>query len=276
MKDEKEEINSDNYFRIVSTLYQNKVYTFTMLGICCLLFIITAIQFWITDYMQAVLHFPEESVFLTFAIVCITAPTAGVLTGGYIVEKLGGYTERKASDICFKTAYLAAIVGLPLPLVNNIPLFIILMWLLLFFGGSIVPGLTGIMLSSIPENNKEIANSMTHFCYNLIGYLPAPFFYGVVCNWTGGRESRYGLAFIMMFTLLGIYFLHYAKKYQNLEEMEIANENNTLHEHWNLENNGSFEFQKNTGNGFRRKRSMMEDARLLSTLYGRISTKNSP
>jgi hypothetical protein len=39
------------------------------------------------------------------------------------------------------------------------------MWLLLFFGGSITPGLTGIMIASIPENSKEIGNSLSQLVY---------------------------------------------------------------------------------------------------------------
>ena len=104
-----------------------------MLAICCLLFIITGIQFWISDYMQTVLHVDHKKVFITFAVVCITAPVFGVLMGGYTIQKLGGYTNRKALEACFKVSILAALSGIFLPLIDNIPLFVICIWLLLFF-----------------------------------------------------------------------------------------------------------------------------------------------
>jgi hypothetical protein len=80
------------------------------------------------------------------------------------------------------------------------------------------------MLSSTPEKTKEIANSITHLCYNLIGYLPSPFLYGLVCKYTGGVKSRYGLAFILLWSYFGVGFLFLAKYYKansgNKKEME--------------------------------------------------------
>lgn len=124
-----------------------------MFGICSLLFIITGIQFWITDYMTEVLLVSQTKVFVSFAIVCISAPTLGVLSGGYMIEKLGGYTDKRALDACFKISIIAACCGIPLPLLNNFPVFVLFMWLLLFFGGSIVPGLTGKLSVNIPRYN---------------------------------------------------------------------------------------------------------------------------
>lgn len=189
-----------------------------MLSICCLLFIITGIQFWISDYMQTVLHMDPKKVFITFAVVCITAPVLGVMVGGYFIQKLGGYTNKAALDHCFKVAILAGASGVCLPIIDFIPLFVILIWLLLFFGGSIVPGLTGIMLSSTPDRTKNIANSITHLCYNLLGYLPSPFLYGLVCRYTGGSHSRYGLAFILLWSFFGVFFLYLAKLYRDKKD----------------------------------------------------------
>ncbi len=186
-----------------------------MLAICCLLFIVTGIQFWISDYMQAVLKIDSKDVFIVFAAVSITAPTFGVLAGGFLITKLGGYTNKTALEACFKISILSALSGMFLPFVDNIPLFVILIWLLLFFGASIVPGLTGIMLSSTNEGAKEVANSITHLCYNLIGYLPAPFLYGLVCEYTGGSNSRYGLGFILLWAYFGVGFLFLSKYYKN-------------------------------------------------------------
>src|SRR5690606_26424215 len=116
---------------------------------------------------------------------------------------------------CFKISILAGASGMFLPLIDNYYIFITLMWLLLFFGGSIVPGLTGIMISSTHDKTKEISNSITHLCYNLFGYLPSPFLYGLVCKYTGGVTSRYGLAFILLWSYFGVgslYLAHYYKQ----------------------------------------------------------------
>lgn len=224
-----------------------------MLAISCLLFIITGIQFWISDYMMLVLKVNPKNVFITFAVVCITAPVLGVIVGGYFIQKLGGYTSPDALNHCFKVSILAAAAGFFLPVIDNIPLFVILIWLLLFFGGSIVPGLTGIMISSAPDKIKEVANSITHLCYNLFGYLPSPFLYGLVCKYTGGSDSRFGLAFILLWSLFGVCFLFLAR---NIKYNYSNNpfDRNSEPKNIDIEN---------------RKKSIEVNA--ISALYGRVS-----
>ncbi len=188
-----------------------------MLSASCLFFVITGIQFWISYYMEIVLEIDKKTVFICFSIVCITAPTLGVVAGGFLIQRFGGYDDSRAIENCLKLGYVAMLISLPIPFISSVPLFVIFIWLLLFFGGSIVPGLTGktkplnlnigIMLCSIPEGIKEVAYSFTHLCYNLFGYLPAPILYGLVNNVTGCEKSRCGLGFLMMFSVLGVGFL---------------------------------------------------------------------
>lgn len=253
LNEEEETNNKTNFFSTLRALYNNKIYLSTVLGICCLLFIITGIEFWITNYMHIILHQDVDKVYVTFAIVCISAPTLGVLIGGYLIEQLGGYTDTRALETCFKCSIIAGGCGMPLPFVNHYWLFTVLMWLTLFFGGAIMPGLTGILLSSIPYDAKEESNSITHMCYNLIGYLPAPVLYGIVCNLTGGNESRWGLIMLMSFTILGMYFLKNAKDDQNLK-----NENEKTRKILNQEL-GFYTFRQ----------SLRKNSHLLSNLYGK-------
>jgi hypothetical protein len=41
------------------------------------------------------------------------------------------------------------ISAIPIPFIDNFVLFCVLLWFLLFFGGSILPSLTGIMLNTV-------------------------------------------------------------------------------------------------------------------------------
>jgi len=59
-----------------------------------------------------------------------------------------------------------------------------LVWGVLFFGGFILPPVTGIMINSVPDNQKASANSIANLCYNFFGYLPAPLIYGFLDTWT--------------------------------------------------------------------------------------------
>jgi MFS transporter, Spinster family, sphingosine-1-phosphate transporter len=69
----------------------NKVFLFVTLATSCLYFVITGIQFWITDYMITILHYNPDTVFITFTTACISGPTIGVFVGGVVTHKLGGY-----------------------------------------------------------------------------------------------------------------------------------------------------------------------------------------
>ena len=88
--------------------------------------------------------------FTAYGLVSITSTLAGVLIGGICVHKLGGYTSKNAFKLCFIMGSLAALTGTPIPFVNNFGLFTTLLWFLLFFGGFIMPSLTG---------NKDLRSS---------------------------------------------------------------------------------------------------------------------
>lgn len=230
--DESDENAQLSYLELISALSKNKVYIFTMLSNCCLLFIITGIQFWISDYMQIILKINPKTVFFSFSITCITAPVFGVMWGGYTISQAGGYTNKAAIETCFHVGCIAAVVAILVPMFDTFVVFVLLVWLLLFFGGSIVPGLTGIMLTSLGDYSKEAGNSITYLCYNLFGYLPAPFLYGLICQYTGGNESRMGLVFLMSISILGVVFLFFARKsrfeVEDIildEEMDLNSEN---------------------------------------------------
>jgi len=106
---------------------------------------------------------------------------------------------------------MAVVSALPIPFVE-FKVFGILIWFVLFFGGCILPPVTGIMLNSVQENKRTSANSIANLCYNLFGYLPAPSFYGMVSSMTSSQSSRipmgcllYSTIFSMSFMLYGIF-----------------------------------------------------------------------
>jgi hypothetical protein len=87
-----------------------------------------------------------------------------------------------------------------------------LYWLLLFFGGFILPPITGVMINSVKEHQKPSANSIANLCYNLFGFLPAPSFYGAISSLTGGVNSRIAMGCLLFSTLFSIGALLYGMK----------------------------------------------------------------
>ncbi len=287
MVDEVEEEGKQKYFSVIKELITNKKYIFTMFGISCMYFVVTGIQFWISDYMREIMNISSSKVYIIFSVVCITAPTSGVLLGGIFIQYLGGYTNKMALNACFKISIIAAGCGIVLPLFNIPAVFVIFMWLLLFFGGSITPGLTGIMIASIPENKKEIGNSISQLFYNLIGYLPSPFIYGLVCKYTGGSKSKWGLVVLVLWGVLGVINLYFAKRYEfednidldndtsdnleneeNIKELFLNNNDNNT----NNENSVQRKLRRrNTGELPIKKYDFKEKSKMITKLFGRIS-----
>ena len=161
---------------------KKQLYVISMLTLCSLFFIITAIQYWISDYMIGVLHVPQSEVFKLFVIVSLSGPSAGLIIGGKISESLGGYTGKNALSFCLVNAIIASVLGIFLPIIDNYKVLIILIWLELFFGSAIVPNLQGLMITSIPQPVRGLGNSMAQLVMNLFGNLPAPILYGYVVS----------------------------------------------------------------------------------------------
>jgi MFS family permease len=218
VKEDEDELHGEklSYLNNLALLWDRKVFVYTMLSISSLYFVVTGIQFWISDYLRAVLMVPMHQVFMSFSIVSITGPTMGVLFGGAVVSRFGGYSSKPALTICLIFGTLASVFGLPIPFLNDFPTLVVFLWLVLFFGGALMPPVMGIMLSSIPKSMRAFGNSAAQILQNMLGYFPAPFVYGMVCKFTGGEKSRWGMILLMFWSLFGIVGLAFAKKHQEL------------------------------------------------------------
>ena len=88
--------------------------------------------------------------------------------------------------------FMAVLVSLPIPFLQNKYFVYFFIWWLLFFGAFILPTMTGIMLNSVKESRRTTANSLATLAYNLFGYLPAPFIYGAISDLYKGDTQFMG------------------------------------------------------------------------------------
>ena len=102
---------------------------------------------------------------------------------------------------------LAALSALPIPFMNDFYHFLTLVWFLLFFGGFVLPPITGIMLNSVTEYQRTSANSFANLSYNLFGYAPAPVFYGMISRLSGYDKSRWPLGCLLYTTIITVFLL---------------------------------------------------------------------
>jgi len=185
-----------SYGQKAMELLRNTEYICLVLSLAAIYFCLAGIQFWMPDYGQVVLGEDPVKVYIYFAFTCITAPTLGVIVCGGVTQKLGGYESPKALKVACCLLVACFGVVLPMPLVTKLDEVLPIVWLLLFCGGYAMPCITGCMLSSVQPHQKTFANSMAYLLYNLLGYLPAPFLYGLISTLTGGAKSKWGMVFI--------------------------------------------------------------------------------
>ena len=153
-------------------------------------FILTGIQYWVTDYLLTELKGDISTVHITFGIVSITGPVIGVIIGGNVTSSLGGFRAKNSLLLAILIAILCVASALPIAFINDFWIFVLLLWFLLFFGGFNIPCLSGIMLECIDTKFKATGNAVANLSYNLIGFLPAPSVYGFVYDYGKGGNAR--------------------------------------------------------------------------------------
>ena len=130
--------------------------TFLSLCLCLsgLYYVVTGIQYWVPDYLKEVVGVSDDVVNIYFTVTCFSGPVSGVVCGGIVTTKLGGYNTMKSFKLIRITGVCAVLCALPIPFLPGFPAVAAFFWLLLFFGGSILPSLTGIMISSVGDYQK--------------------------------------------------------------------------------------------------------------------------
>ena len=177
--------NLGRYLLQAKIVLKNKLYVTLTLGMSSIYFIVTGIQFWITKYLIEILNADQLVVNITFSLISITAPLSGVLFGGTVSDKYGGYkgrNESKALQMCVGFAIVAFIFSFPMGFLFQIFYLSVLLWTFLFFGASIIPIATGIMISTVPKDCQATSSSISQLIFNLFGYFSSPMITGFIMD----------------------------------------------------------------------------------------------
>lgn len=104
-----------------------------------------------------------------------------------------------------------------IPFVGNFYLITSLLWVVLFFGGAMMPGLTGIMMVSVSPYLRAFGNSTGEIIKNIFGYFPSPFVYGLLNSLFGNTA---GIKFLMFWGLWApfLLFLGSVHKYRQMKK----------------------------------------------------------
>jgi len=158
--------------------------------------------------------------FICFAFVAATGPTLGVIVGGRIIDSLGGYYGHanmvRSLRMCAIFGALATFVGLLVSLVDLFWPTVIGLWIVLFFGGCILPPATGMLISVVDPETRPFASAVSMVFYNVFGYALGSILPGIVMGWlkrkAAAEESRdvdirwvevWGMRLILWWSVLG-------------------------------------------------------------------------
>lgn len=189
-------------------LLNSALYMRLVFALSGLYFIVTGIQFWATIYMVEKVGADPLTVKSGFVLTSITGPLIGVFFGGWLIDKLGGYKDDSgqsgvvALKVCSYLGAGAVLFACVAAFSLDFWTVLISIWLVLFFGGAILPALTGIIINAVGEECKNMASSFSMFMYNIVGYAMAPFLSGVVSD--AAKDMIWGWRLIMLMSIPSI------------------------------------------------------------------------
>ena len=188
-----------------------RLYMFLVAAISALFFVVTGIQFWVTNYLasppsQGGLGFPLKDVVIAFALVSATAPILGVVFGGVSVDKFGGYRKKdSALTLCMGYAVLAVVTALVVAFSTSFAALIIFLWLLLFFGGACVPVITGLYVAAVPKDLRALGSAFAMVFMLTFGYCLAPVLCGVLAQ---AISLAWGFRIVLFWSVFAFGFLY--------------------------------------------------------------------
>ena len=177
----------------MSTIGRNRLFLALTLSLSGLYFVVTGIQFWVTDYMttpvsEGGIGIDAGLVVLSFSLSSLTGPTAGVFFGGWYIDRMGGYKDETGAAAagtlkrCTVFGALALAFAIPAAFLSSFWPIQIAMWWVLFFGGALLSPATGVCINSVKPELRAFASALSMFSYNILGYSAAPFVCGVLAE----------------------------------------------------------------------------------------------
>ena len=84
---------------------------------------------------------------------------------------MGGYSKKSFLIFSAITSILAIFPVILLQFVNELTIYTILLWILLFLETSLIPGIQGITIACLPKNIQGLGYSFVIFFNNLLGHF---------------------------------------------------------------------------------------------------------
>ncbi|RNE96694.1 transporter protein [Trypanosoma rangeli] len=186
-------------------LFCNTEYMCSTLAMCSLYFVVTGLQNFVTQYLrEEPFNASMKTIMLGFGGAVVTAPVIGVIVGGILLDRIGGYQRnlrRVTTFVCVWGA-AAAFFSVICIFVTDTMTFLFVISIVLFCGGAIVPPGSGTVVTSVPELLRPAAAAFSQMMYNLLGNFSGPMVCGYVAQWTG--QLKYGIYTVLSCSAVGL------------------------------------------------------------------------
>lgn len=198
--------------RKVYTLWQsvlplllNAVFMCSVLAMCSLYFVATGLQNFVTQYLlNEPFNASARTVMAGFGAAVVTAPVCGVIVGGILLDKVGGYQGnlKRVALFALFWGFFAASFSIVCIFVTTTTMFLIVISMVLFCGGAIIPPGAGLTMASLPIHSRSVGAALSQTLYNLLGNFSGPLLCGWVAEWTG--QLKYGIMTLLISSAAGL------------------------------------------------------------------------
>ena len=207
-----------NFLKNFGHIISNKIFLFTTLSNSVAYFGMGVIQFWGNNYLKNYMSIENKLHLFFFNVICVSGPTIGVIIGGILTQKLGGYTKRKTIYFALLLSLISSIISIFISKIhsNHIFLFCITVCLYLFFLCAMIPPEAGIILASLSLEHKGDGYTITNFLLNLIGNTPCTFVYPFFKDYVykkynnvekNGKNWPKAMNACMIYNFVGLFFI---------------------------------------------------------------------
>ena len=209
----------------IKAIIKSPVFILINITLCSIYAIVAAIQFWIIDYLQYGLFIEDpKKRFLMFGSVIVTSPPLGMILGGVLLSKVGGYDSEKAIYIPLFTSLIVSVLANLAPLSTNVYIFLPLFWLYFFVGSAIIPAANGISLVSVEKKYAGAASSISILLYNVLGRFPGPNLYAFFKSLVDDENSRIPMGLLLNVSVIGFLAVLISLKFNKQKYKKIREE----------------------------------------------------
>ena len=172
-KNNDDDIRKESIITHLKVILKSPIYLLMNANLTCLFIIVSGVQFWINDYLENCLLIEDKKKRLyAFTLVVVSSPPAGIILGGILSGRIGGYDTEKAIYIPVIASFFVCVLANITPLTTKLIFFIPFFWIYLFLGSLSLPVARGIVLVSVEKKYGGPSNAMSSLIYNILGKLP--------------------------------------------------------------------------------------------------------